>query len=107
VRQIPAFLHLNHSVLITFAGDDVFQSSLKPHSNLLYQYRYRKHVKPIAFLGSSLDDLRAFPTDARREMGYQLDRVQRGLDPDDWRPMSSIGAGVREIQVRQRAGASG
>jgi phage-related protein len=62
-------------------------------------------VKPIAFLGTSLDDLRGFPTDARRQAGYQLDRVQRGLDPDDWRPMSSIGAGVREIRVRKRTGA--
>jgi phage-related protein len=62
-------------------------------------------VKPIAFLGGSLDDLRGFPPDARREAGYQLDRVQRGLDPDDWKPMPSIGAGVREIQVRERAGA--
>jgi phage-related protein len=62
-------------------------------------------VKPIVFLGGSLDDLRGFPADARREVGYQLDRVQRGLDPDDWRPMRSIGAGVREIRVRERAGA--
>jgi phage-related protein len=62
-------------------------------------------VKPIAFLGGSLDDLRGFPADARREAGYQLDRVQRGLDPDDWRPMPSIGAGVREIRVREPAGA--
>jgi phage-related protein len=62
-------------------------------------------VKPIAFLGGSLDDLRGFPADARREAGYQLDRVQRGLDPDDWKPMPSIGTGVREIRVRERAGA--
>jgi phage-related protein/predicted XRE-type DNA-binding protein len=62
-------------------------------------------VKPIAFLGGSLDDLRSFPSDARREAGYQLDRVQRGFDPDDWRSMPSIGAGVREIRVRERAGA--
>jgi phage-related protein len=62
-------------------------------------------VKPITFLGGSLDDLRGFPADARREAGYQLDRVQRGLDPDDWRPMPSIGAGVREIRVRERAAA--
>jgi phage-related protein len=62
-------------------------------------------VKPIAFLGGSLDDLRGFPADARRQAGYQLDRVQRGLDPDDWRPMPSIGAGAREIRVREPAGA--
>ena len=65
----------------------------------------RKHVKRIAFLGGSLDDLRGFPADARREAGYQLDRVQRGLDPDDWRPMPSIGARVCEIRVRERASA--
>jgi phage-related protein len=62
-------------------------------------------VKPIVFLGSSLDDRRSFLADARRQAGYQLNRVQRGLDPDDWRPMPSIGAGVREIRVRERAGA--
>jgi phage-related protein len=62
-------------------------------------------VKPIAFLGGSLDDLRGFPAGTRREAGYQLDRVQRGLDPDDWRPLLSIGTGVREIRVRERAGA--
>jgi phage-related protein len=62
-------------------------------------------LKPIAFLGGSLDDLRAFPTDARRETGYQLDRVQRGLEPGDWKPIPSIGAGVREIRIREAAGA--
>jgi len=62
-------------------------------------------VKPIAFLGTSLDDLRAFPETARREAGHQLDRVQRGLDPDDWKPMPTIGAGVREIRVFDAAGA--
>ena len=61
-------------------------------------------MKLIAFLGGSLDDLRAFLAHARREVGYQLDRVQRGFDPDDWRPMPSIGPGVREIRVRERAG---
>ncbi len=61
-------------------------------------------MKPIAFLGGSLDDLRGFPADARRQAGYQLDRVQRGLDPDDWRPMKSIGSGVRELRVRDAAG---
>ena len=62
-------------------------------------------MKPIVFLGGSLDDLRAFPANARRHAGYQLDRVQRGLDPDDWRPMPTVGAGAREIRVRERAGA--
>jgi phage-related protein len=62
-------------------------------------------VKPVVFLGDSLDRVRAFPEAARREAGYQLERVQRGLDPDDWKPMKSIGEGVREIRVRDASGA--
>jgi phage-related protein len=62
-------------------------------------------MKPIAFVGSALDDLRDFPDEARREAGYQLDLVQRGLDPDDWKPMTSVGPGVREIRVRDDTGA--
>lgn len=62
-------------------------------------------MKPLSFLGSSLDDLRAFPETARREVGHQLDRVQRGLDPDDWKPMASVGSGVREVRVRDQSGA--
>ena len=61
--------------------------------------------KPIQFLGSSLDDLRAFPLEAKCEAGYQLDRVQQGLDPDDWKPMKAMGAGVKEIRIRDASGA--
>ncbi len=52
-----------------------------------------------------MDDLRAFPETAPREAGYQLDRVQQGLEPDDWKPMPGIGLGVREVRVRDQAGA--
>jgi phage-related protein len=62
-------------------------------------------MKAVRFVGSSLDDLRAFPAAARREAGYQLRRLQDGLDPDDWKPMASIGPGVREIRVRDNSGA--
>lgn len=61
--------------------------------------------KPVAFLGTSLDDLRAFPPSAKREAGYQIDQVQNGLDPDDWKPMNTVGQGVREIRVRDSEGA--
>ncbi len=63
------------------------------------------NTKPIEFLGSALDELRAFPVLSRREAGYQLDQVQRGLEPDDWKPMTIIGQGVREIRIRDAAGA--
>ena len=62
-------------------------------------------TKPITFLGTALDNLRAFPAPARREAGYQLDRVQSGLVPSDWKPMTVVGAGVREIRIREADGA--
>ena len=65
----------------------------------------RALMKPVEFRGAALDDLRGFPLDARREAGHQLDQVQRGRDPDDWKPMASIGQGVREIRVREASGA--
>jgi phage-related protein len=49
--------------------------------------------------------LRDFPASAHRTAGYQLDRVQRGLEPDDWKPMKAVGSGVRELRIRDRAGA--
>lgn len=62
-------------------------------------------MKPIAFVGSALDELRDFPEEARREAGYQLDRVQRGLDPDGWKPIVGTGPGIQEIRVRDASGA--
>ena len=62
-------------------------------------------VKPIEFLGDSLRSLREFPDDAKRDAGYQLDRVQHGLQPDDFKPMPAIGKGVEEIRVRDDTGA--
>jgi hypothetical protein len=50
----------------------------------------------VVFRGSALDDLRAVPQEARRAAGYRTDRVQSGRDPDDWKPMTSIGPGVRD-----------
>jgi phage-related protein len=52
-----------------------------------------------------LDDLRIFPAGARRMAGFQLDQVQHGEDPDDGKPMNSIGTSVREIRVRITEGA--
>jgi phage-related protein len=62
-------------------------------------------LKPIEFAGDSLARLRNFPASARRSAGYQLDRVQRGLAPDDWKPMKAVGPGVRELRIRDRSGA--
>lgn len=56
-------------------------------------------MKPIQFLGDSLKRLRAFPEHAKHDIGYQLDKVQQGEQPDDFKPMPSIGKGVEEIRV--------
>ncbi len=56
-------------------------------------------MKPICFLGDSLECLREFPEEARQDAGYQLDIVQRGGQPDDFKPMRSVGKGVEEIRV--------
>ena len=56
-------------------------------------------------MGSSREDLIAFPADARRDAGYQLEMVQCGEEPQDWKPMASVGAGVREIRIREASGA--
>jgi phage-related protein len=56
-------------------------------------------MKPLEFVGSSLDDLREFPAEARRAAGFELGFVQRGLDSSDWKPLSAVGAGVREIRI--------
>lgn len=55
--------------------------------------------KLLIWLGSSRRDLRACPVTARRLAGFQLRRVQQGLDPDDWKPMPTVGPGVREIRI--------
>jgi len=62
-------------------------------------------MKSVFWMGSSKGDLISFPDEIRREIGYQLEHVQEGMDPDDWKPMTSIGAGVREIRVRDPSGA--
>lgn len=57
-------------------------------------------MKPLRFVGSSLDDLRSFPAEARRQAGFELYAIQRSLDPSDWKPMKTVGSGVREIRIR-------
>ena len=62
-------------------------------------------MKEVLWHGSSYRDLCAFPADAKRDAGYQLHQVQKGEEPSDWKPMPSIGAGVREIRIREESGA--
>lgn len=56
-------------------------------------------MKPVTFLGDSLKAVRSFSDAARHDAGYQLDLVQRGQQPDDFKPMPAVGPGVEELRV--------
>lgn len=60
--------------------------------------------KEIRWVGSAYADLLGFPDEPRRQAGFQLGKVQVGLDPDDWKPFDNVGAGVREIRIRDTSG---
>ena len=60
--------------------------------------------KDIRWVGSSYEDLLAFPRDSRKEAGFQLGKVQAGIDPTDWKPFDDVGVGTREIRVRDASG---
>ena len=60
--------------------------------------------KEIRWVGSSYDDLLAFPKDPRREAGFQLGKVQAGLEPTDWKPFDDVGPGTKEIRINDASG---
>ena len=62
-------------------------------------------MRPVRFLGDSLKCLRDFPEGARHDAGYQLDKVQRGDQPEDLKSMPSVGKGVEEIRISDSSGA--
>ena len=62
-------------------------------------------MKRLEFLGDSLAQVRDFLAGARKDAGVQLHKVQLGLEPSDWKPMTAVGPGVREIRIRDEAGA--
>lgn len=58
-------------------------------------------MKKLDWVGNTRERLKRFPEEARREGGRQLRRVQYGLEPEDWKPMTSAGSGVIEIRLHQ------
>jgi len=61
-------------------------------------------MKRLEFLGDALAQIQAFPESARKEAGVQLHKVQLGLEPSDWKPLATVGPGVREIRIRDETG---
>ena len=62
-------------------------------------------MKIVRFVGNAKNELSAFPAPVRVRAGHELFLVQMGRNPADWKPMTSVGAGVREIRVRDESGA--
>jgi phage-related protein len=58
----------------------------------------------LRFVGGAERDYLALPRDVQKSGGFQLKRVQEGKEPHDWKPMPSVGKGVREIRIWERAG---
>jgi phage-related protein len=58
-------------------------------------------MKPLEFVGSTQDDLKNFPAEARRDAGFQLNFVQMGQEPADWKPMKTVGSGAMEIRIHR------
>jgi phage-related protein len=61
-------------------------------------------MKAIEFLGDSLKVIRCFPKEARQNAGRQLAKVQKGNQPDNFKPMPDVGQGVEEIRIRDESG---
>ena len=56
-------------------------------------------MKEIKFLGNSLENIQLFSDAAKKRTGYELHKIQHGLKPDNWKPITSVGSGVKEIKV--------
>ncbi len=59
-------------------------------------------MKPLIWLGSSHDDIRRFPDEVRQDTGFELYQIQRGHEPSDWKPMPTVGSGVKEVRLHGR-----
>jgi phage-related protein len=60
--------------------------------------------KPIKWMGDSLKDLKALPSDVVSAIGFQLHVIQHGLEPDNWSPMPTVGSGATEIRFKDKDG---
>lgn len=59
----------------------------------------REGLKPVEWMGDSLERVRSFSKTVRQQVGYELELVQHGLEPSDWKPMPTVGSGVCEVRI--------
>ena len=56
-------------------------------------------MKKIIWLGSSKKSIDGFSREAKQEMGFELYAVQKGDEPSNYKPISRVGSGVKEIRI--------
>ena len=61
-------------------------------------------MKPLHFVSSSREDMKELPESARETAGHQLFKVLQGKEPDDWKPLPTVGVGVQEVRVWDESG---
>ncbi len=61
-------------------------------------------MKKVGWVGNSLEEMQDLPKAIRKAIGFQIRLLQEGLDPDDFKPMPTVGSGVYEIRVRNELG---
>ncbi len=90
------------------AAPELKRYCLKKHNqsriDVMYLILYTRVMvqeKAIYWVGTSYKDLLEFPRETKQEAGYQLHRIQNGLDPEDWKPFQSVGSGVKEIRISE------
>jgi len=60
--------------------------------------------KEIRWVGTAYQDILEFPAEPRKEAGFQLGKVQAGLEPDNWKPFDEVGSGTKEIRIHETTG---
>jgi phage-related protein len=60
----------------------------------------RPGLKPVEWMGDSLERVRAFSKIVCQQVGYELELVQHGLEPSDWKPMPTVGPGIYVAKFR-------
>ena len=57
-------------------------------------------IRPLVWMGNSKKNIQAFPVEAQKDMGDEIQLIQFGGMPKDAKPFKGVGSGVFEIALR-------
>lgn len=60
--------------------------------------------KDLDWRGTSLDDIKKFPTEVKKDVGFELHKIQNGHNPTHFKAVNRWGAGVIEIKIKDDDG---